>query len=143
MRQMYSTHLPNFLIINKLAILPNKLKIYKRNLILRSSLRAEVASMNWSNILSSNDSDNVNTLFHSFYSAVVKVVDKHAPSFVQNYSERGFSVCPSLGLLLVLIKNSIKIKNKYKFYRNKLNHLQRVSKKMYYERILQWISKYF
>ena len=74
-------HLPNFVIINKLAILPQNCKLYKRDFsaLDKEALITEVSSINWIEILPCSDSTNGNYIFRSFYSHVARINDEHAP----------------------------------------------------------------
>ena len=77
-------------------------------------------------------------MFSSFYSEFNKVVNKHAP--MRTLSRRKAKQC-SKPWITKGIRTSIKIKNKlylsgndtkYKFYRNKICSLTRISKKQYF-----------
>ena len=141
-----SDHLPNFL-INKISELPNNnLKLFKRNYSNFNAelFEADVSNIDWYNVLPNDN--NVNNLFQSFHSEILKVVDRHAP--VTRISRNEVKTM-SKSWITSGIRKSIKRKNKlynkylstkneyykskYKCYRNKLNHLQRISKKIYYE----------
>ena len=138
-------HLPNFLIINKFSHLPSKTNIFKRDYshFKDSDLVDEIRSIDWSTILL--DSHDVNALFNSFYSNLSNIVDKHVPLKKLQKKEIKFMSKPwitpaikvSIGIKNNLYKNYLKTRSlyfhsKFKFYRNKLNHLLRISKRMYY-----------
>ena len=138
-------HFPNFLIINKFSHLPSKTKIYKRDYshFNDSALVDEIRFIDWSTVLS--DSYDVNTLFNSFYLKLSNIVDKHVPLKMLQKKEIKFMSKP---WITPAIKVSIDRKNKlykkylktrspylhskFKLYRNKLNHLLRISKRMCY-----------
>ena len=139
-------HLPNFLIINKFSHLPSKTNIFKRDYshFNDSDLVDEIRSIDWSTILL--DSHDVNALFNSFYSNLSNIVDKHVPLKKLQKKENKFMSKPwitpaikvSIGIKNNLYKNYLKTRSlyfhsKFKFYRNKLNHLLRISKRMYYK----------
>ena len=69
-------HLPNFLIINKFSTLPKGFKIFKRDFSLfnEQNFLQEMQSVNWN--LESLD-DNVNEMFDTFNSELMKIIDKH------------------------------------------------------------------
>ena len=138
-------HLPNFLIINKFSHLPSKTKIFKRDYshFNDSDLVDEIRSIDWSTILP--DSHDVNALFNSFYLKLSIIVDKHVPLKKLQKKEIKFMSKPwitpaikvSIDVKNNLYKNYLKTRSpylhsKFKFYRNKLNHLLRISKRIYY-----------
>ena len=135
-------HLPNFLIINKLNCVPKQMKILKRDYkrYNEAALIDEMKEIDWTTKLP--DSEDINLIFDSFYSTVSNIVDKHIPLKQLNKSEILNRLKP---WVTPAIRISIKIKNKlykkylkhqssfyhskYKIYRNKINHLLRISKK--------------
>ena len=145
-------HLPNFLIINKFSHVPSKTKIFQRDYshFNDSALVDEIRSIDWSTILL--DSHDVNALFNSFYSKLSYIVDKHVPlkKATEEMKEIKFMSKPwitpaikvSIDTKNNLYKNYLKTRSlylhsKFKFYRNKLNHLLRISKRMYYNDFFQ------
>jgi hypothetical protein len=110
-----SDHLPNFLIINKISELPNNnLRLFKRNYSNFNDelLEADVSNIDWYNVLPNDN--NVNNLFQSFHSEILKVVDRHAP--VTRISRNEVKTM-SKPWITSGIRKSIKRKNKlYKKY---------------------------
>lgn len=139
-------HLPNFLIINKFSNLPKQFKFSKRDYSCfnESNLLADVQTLSWEEVFS-NCSD-VSDMFQSLYSNISRIVDKHVPLKHLSRREIKFTHKPWISQG---IKTSIKVKNslfksftrtkkdyyyiKFKYYRNKLNHLIKLSKKQYYQ----------
>ena len=138
-------HLPNFLIINKLSSLPKNYKSLKRDYSYYNEARlsSDIQSISWED--EPPNSKHVNVLFDSFYSKLSSIVDTHLPL---KQLSKGEIKQTSKPWITRGIKQSIKIKNvffkkyiktgsgynydKFKLYRNKLNHLIRISKKDYY-----------
>ena len=86
-----------------------------------------------------NGNDNVNNVFSSFYNNFNKIINKHAP--IKKLSNRKAKQL-SKPWITSGIRASISIKNKlyasgddrkYRFYRNKICNLIRLSKKRYYQ----------
>ena len=140
-------HLPNFLIVNKISNLTSgNFKYYKRDYskFNKDSFQADMSSLEWHSILERNN--NINDTFEIFHSKTMKIVDKHVPLVRKTRKEIKTMSKP---WITPGIRNSIKVKNrlykkylmtkndyyksKFKHYRNKLNHLQRISKRTYYE----------
>jgi hypothetical protein len=87
----------------------------------------------------------LSTLFDIFYTKLSDIIDKHIP--VKQLSKRELKI-QSKPWISTAIRKSIQVKNefykkylktkspyyhsKFKFYRNKLNHLLRISKRNYY-----------
>jgi len=138
-------HLPNFLIINKFAMLPKQFKLYKRDYsnFNESAFLEDLDSINWSHEFS--DSGNASLMFDQFYSNISTIVDKHIP--LKQLSIREIKQLTKPWITKGL-QTSIKIKNrfykkfiktkslyyqdKFKYYRNRLNHLLKISKQRYY-----------
>lgn len=138
-------HLPNFLIINKYSHLPKNIKIYKRDFskFNQSAMINDFESLNWEEILPSTDDPNI--IFDSFHEKVSQIIDFHIPVKQLSKQELKFRSKP---WITQGIRKSIKIKNnlykkyiksrtiyyytKFKLYRNKINHLCKISKKNYY-----------
>ena len=140
-------HLPNFLIINKFSTLPKNFKISRRDYsqFSESSLLEDFQSVNWNQVIP--DSNNATLMFDAFYSKLSKIVDKHIP--LKQLSKKDIKhiskpwITPGIRASLI-VKNKIYNKfiktrslyyqNKFKLYRNKLNHLIRISKIDYYNK---------
>ena len=141
-------HLPNFFIVNKISNLTSdNFKYYSKDYskFNEDSFLADMSNLEWHNILHANS--NITDMFKNFYSETKKIVDKHE-LFVRKTRNETKTI--SKPWITPGIKNSIKLKNrlykkylmtksdyyksKYKYYRNKLNNLQRISKRMYYEK---------
>ena len=138
-------HLPNFLIIKEFKSVPNKTKAYKRDYkhYDEEAFLEEMKNIDWTKRLP--ESEDINQMFDTFYSTVSSIVDKHIPLKQLSKSE---SLNKSKPWITSALRESIKIKNKlykkylkhrssfyhskYKIYRNKINHLLRISKKQYY-----------
>ena len=97
----------------------------------------EVRQIRW-NIVIEKHCRNVDKLFSSFYNKLNKLVNKHVPR--KNVTKRDMKNF-SKPWISAVIKRSIKEKNrlltqgeheKYKYYRNRISTLIRVSKKKYY-----------
>ena len=98
----------------------------------------DLAEVDWDRIVA-NGNDNVNNLFSSFYNNFNKIVNKLAP--IKKLSNRKAKQL-SKPWITSGIRASISIKNKlyasgddrkYRFYRNKICNLIRLSKKRYYQ----------
>ena len=140
-------HLPNFLIINRYSILPSNFKIYKRDYSKcnEQMLVKEFSNINWDKVLPTYGA-NVNDIFESFYLETTNIINKHAPLRKVTRSEIKIM---SKTWITKAIKGSIKTKkklfhkylrtkntyhhSKYKANRNKLNHIIKVSKIIYYD----------
>ena len=72
-------HLPNFLIISKLHLLPKNIKITLRDYSKynESLLLDEIKSIDWGNEL--KELDDASKLFDNFYSKLSSTIDKHIP----------------------------------------------------------------
>ena len=104
----------------------------------------DVESVDWSFNSSSND---VNVMFDTFYSRLSNIIDRHIP--IKKLSAKEIKQL-SKPWITSGIRRSIRIKNKlykrfiktqsayyhtkFKLYRNKLNHLIKISKVDYYRR---------
>ena len=140
-----SDHLPNFLIFNKFSSLPCNVKIFKRDYSKfdQQALISEIQLIDWETIFVPNDS--ACNMFKSFYSKISSIINKHIP--VKQLSRREIKL-KSKPWISKALRKSIQIKNnyykkylktkstyyhtKFKLYRNKLNHLLKISKKQYY-----------
>ena len=75
-----SDHLPNFLIINEITMLPDsKDKIYKQDFsnVNEEPVLNDFASIQWQHLFS--ESQNVNQLFEVFFPKCSEIVNKHFP----------------------------------------------------------------
>ena len=134
-------HLPNFIIVNKLSTLPNNLKVYKRDFspLDRDALLSDVASIDWTGILSGEASASVKDIFQAFYQCISEIIDRNTPLRKLSRKElRSFSK----PWITSGLKASIKVKDKlykkylatrsayyrtkYKFYRNRVSSLIRI-----------------
>ena len=136
-----SDHLPNFLIFNKFSSLPCNVKIFKRDYSKfdQQALISEIQLVDWETIFVPNDS--ACNMFKSFYSKISSIINKHIP--VKQLSRREIKL-KSKPWISKALRKSIQIKNnyykkylntkttyyhtKFKLYRNKLNHLLKISK---------------
>ena len=140
-----SDHLSNFLIVSKLSSLPANIKIFKRNYsnFDKQALITDIQSINWDDLL--GDVYEPGSMFDSFYNKISEVIDTHIPI---KQSSRHELKSRSKPWITSGIRTSIRIKNalfkkflktkstyyhaKFKLYRNKLNHLIKLSKRNYY-----------
>ena len=138
-------HLTNFLIFNKFASLPCNVKLYKRDYstLDQQALISEIQSIEWQDVFASDS--NPTSMFSSFYSKVSGVIDRHIP--IKQLSRRELKL-KSKPWITPALRKSIHVKNnlykkfiktksiyyhtRFKLYRNKLNHLLKISKKQYY-----------
>ena len=129
-------HLPNFIIINKLSALPKNIRIYKRDYshFNKETLINNIQMIDW-HLLFGTASD----------PSISEVIDKHIP--VKQICRKELKL-RSKPWITIGIKKSILVKNKlhkkflktksayycskFKYYRNKLNHLLRIQKRKYY-----------
>ena len=138
-------HLPNFIIMDKFTTLPQKVKLYKRDFSTLNSvdLVNDIQSIDWDAMFDSEK--DLSIIFNKFYSCISEIIDKHIPLKLLSKRQIKFSMKPWITPALkksIQIKNryyrkflrtkSIYFHNKFKLYRNKLNHLLKISKKQYY-----------
>ena len=139
-------HLANFIILSNFGSLPSNIKVYKRDYskLNESTLISEMQSIDWHSIFTS-DSD-PSDMFCSFYSTIFDIVDKHIPLKQLSKKELKFQskpwITPAIKVSNVQVKNKLYKKylktkscyfhSKFKLYRNKLNHLLKLSKLQYY-----------
>ena len=137
-------HLPNFLIISNYTCLPNNIKMYGIDYshFSESAFIEDCQSVNWEEVVLSSSDVN---MFESLYTKLSEIIDAHVP--VKKISNNQLKR-KSKPWITPAVKNSIQIKNKlykkflktkspyyyskFKYYRNKLNHLLKISKKRYY-----------
>ena len=137
-------HLPNFLIISNYTCLPNNIKMYRRDYShFSESAFIDCQSVNWEEVVHS--SSDVNHMFESLYTKLSEIIYAYVP--VKKISNNQLKL-KSKPWITPAIKNSIQIKNKlykkflktkspyyyskFKYNRNKLDHLLKISKKRYY-----------
>ena len=138
-------HLPNFILFNKFSALTPNIKIYKRDYskLSEEALVNEVSSIDWNMLFAKNQDPSY--LFDTFYNKISQLIDKHIP--IKQISRNELKL-RSKPWITSGIKKSISVKNKlykkhlktksehyhkkFKLYRNKINHLLKLSKKMYY-----------
>jgi hypothetical protein len=108
-----------------------------------TALVNDIQAIDWWQVFSGNT--NTNDMFDSFHKTVTEIVDAHIP--IKQMSKRQLK-CQSKPWITPAIKTSIKKKNdlyktflktksqyyhlKFKTYRNKINHLLKISKRKYY-----------
>ena len=109
-----------------------------------AALIDEMKEIDWTTKLP--DSEDINLIFVSFYSTLSNIADKHIPLKQLNKSEILNRSKPWVTLPAIRISIKIKSKfykkylkhrspfyhSKYEIYRNKINHLLRISKKKYH-----------
>jgi hypothetical protein len=140
-------HLQNFLIFDKFTSLPTNIKLYKRDYskLNYSDLINDVQNINWDEVFVSELDPS--SMFLSFYDRISVIIDKHIPAKLITRKELKLNSKP---WIMSALKRSIQIKNKwhkkflktksvydynkFKCYRNKLNHLLKLSKKQYYNK---------
>ena len=140
-----SDHLPNFLAINTYPHFPKGINIYRRDFRAfdQGALIEDFQLINWNNELPEVQDPNI--LFNSFYDKVIEIVDHHIPIKKIPKRELKFQRKPwitpalqkSINIKNKLYKKYMKSKSiyhftKFKIYRNKINHLCKISKKQYY-----------
>ena len=95
----------------------------------------DLSQLHWESLRSGSD---VDKLFSTFYNKLNTLINKHAP--LRSLSKRKIKRL-SKPWITKGIRKSIRIKNdlffsgdrdKYKFYRNKILHLSRISKRTFY-----------
>jgi hypothetical protein len=141
-----SDHLPNFLFINRLNIFPHKTKRFKRcySELNQTALLAEVQSWNWNSIIP--QTNDVNLIFSAFYTKITEAINNHIPLIPLSKKQVKLAAKPWITSGLkksidtknslyrkCLVSQSFFFKAKYKVYRNKLNHLILLSKKLYHK----------
>ena len=135
-------HLDNFLIINKVSCITSNVKIYKRDIskFNETDLVNEVQAVDWKEVLGSHGFE-PSLMLDSFYAKVSSIIDKHIP--IKELSKKEGQI-QSKPWITSGIRKSIHKKNvicyqrylktksqqnylKFKKYRNKINHLIRIS----------------
>ena len=140
-------HLPNFLIINNFSTLPKNFKLFRRDYsnFDEVTFLNEIQSINWE--FETSIDDDPDSMFDVFYSKLSSVVDRHIPlkqlskAHLKNLDKPWISrgIRKSIKLKNNYYKKYIKTRsiyhyNKFKTYRNKINHLLRISKVNYYNK---------
>ena len=134
-----SDHFSQFCILTSTRDKIKQKQIKKRDLshFNPDSLNSDLATIDWSCIIKTQ-ANNVHELFSTFYRNFNKIINKHAP--IKTLSQRRIKQF-SKPWITKGIRTSIKEKNrlyqigdqeKYKYYRNKICSLIRLSKKHYY-----------
>ena len=134
-----SDHFSQFCILTSTRDKIKQKQIKKRDLshFNPDSLNSDLATIDWSCIIKTH-ANNVDELFSTFYRNFNKIINKHAP--IKTLSQRRIKQF-SKPWITKGIRTSIKEKNrlyqigdqeKYKYYRNKICSLTRLSKKRYY-----------
>ena len=138
-------HLPNFLIITKISGNKKNTNIFKRDFshFDEQLLNVEVQSFDWEGMISSNSDPN--QMFDLFYTKLSGIIDAHIP--IKKLSKRELkikykpwitrAIRVSIQEKNRLYKKYLKTKSayyhaKFKLYRNKINHLLKLSKRQYY-----------
>lgn len=116
---------------------PKKIKIRNFSNFSTDSFINDLNQINWNKIVS-DGKDNIDKVFSTFYNRFNTIVNRHAP--IKPLSRRQVKRF-SKPWITPGIRSSIKIKNslfangdesKYKYYRNKIRNLIRISKRRYY-----------
>jgi hypothetical protein len=142
-------HLPNFLIFTKFSTLPANIRIYKRvySHCKETDLFREMESLNWHEIFEGIPNSDPSLMFDSFYTKTSEIIDKHLPLKQLSRRELKFEtkpwITPAIKVSICfknrLYKKYLKTKSlyyhaKFKYYRNKINHLLKISKRQYYNK---------
>ena len=149
-----SDHLPNFLLINKLDTKSQKLPTYRRDFtkLKEPELLHELNSIDWEQLLPEESS--VHTNFDIFLSETTKLINKHIHLKKLSRKQRKFASKP---WITTGLRTSINVKNKYykeylktksdfclhkfKTYKNRINRLIFISKRLHYNSYFQEHSK--
>ena len=138
-------HLPNFLIINKYEPLSANISKTIRDFskLNKPDLMNELNSINWPDVFATDLDPSL--VFKIFYDITSQIIDRHIPERSMTRKEKKFESKPwithglkvSIQLKNKLYRKWIKTKStyyhaKFKLYRNKINHLLKISKKKYY-----------
>ena len=130
-------HFSQFCIFQSSILTSQPAKITSRDYSKYSEQRflQDLSQLHWESLLSGSD---VDKLFSTFYNKLNKLINKYAP--LRSLSKRKIKRL-SKPWITKGIRKSIRIKNelffsgdrdKYKFYRNKILHLSRISKRTFY-----------
>jgi hypothetical protein len=142
-----SDHLPNFVILEKFSFLPSNVNMYRRDYSQLNELDLidDFQHVNWQTVLQVSTCNDPSSMFDLFYAKTTEIIDKHIP--VKELSRKEIKL-KSKPWITQAIQKSINIKNKlykkflktkssyyhskFKLYRNKLNHILKISKRKYY-----------
>jgi hypothetical protein len=142
-----SDHLPNFVILEKFSFLPSNVNMYRRDYskLNKLDLIVDFQHVNWQTVLQVSTCNDPSSMFVLFYAKTTEIIDKHIP--VKELSRKEIKL-KSKPWITQAIQKSINIKNKlykkflktkssyyhskFKLYRNKLNHILKISKRKYY-----------
>ena len=140
-----SDHMPNFIIIQDYKKSELREKYYKRDYSKFDQDKFNNDLQHDNTLQSIIEGEDVNTSYNSFHAHLQNTIDKHAPIKSLSKKETELKINP---WLTKRILKSINIKTKhykkfmaskdnkhhniYKLYRNKLNHIIRTSKNIYY-----------
>ena len=140
-------NLPNFIIFTKFSTVPTNIRIYKRvySRCKETDLFREMESLNWHEIFEGIPNSDPSLMFDTFYSKTSETIDKHLPLKQLSRRELKFEtkhwITPAIKVSICfknrLYKKYLKSKSiyyhaKFKYYRNKINHLLKISKRQYY-----------
>ena len=140
-----SDHLPNFLFVSKLSSLPANIKVFQRDYsnFDKQALVTDIQSINWDVLL--RDVYEPSSMFDGLNNKISEVIDTHIPIKQLSRQELKSRSKPwvtsgirtSIRIENGLFKKFLKTKSTYyharvKFYRNKLNHLTKLSNRSYY-----------
>ena len=146
-------HLPNFLIIKKIHPKKSKFEVHVRDYSKLNERRFidEIDQTDWDQALS--HTTNIDDMFDTFHTRIEEIVNKHGP--VRKLSKKEIKL-KDKPWITKAIQISIRKKNsiykkyiktklhkyflKFKYYRNKLNHLIKISKKQYYNNYFSAIN---
>ena len=138
-------HLPNFLLVSKFSSSPDNVKIFRRDYsnFDEQALINDIQSIDWDLLFSGNSDPSC--MFDTFYRKLSEFIDIHIPLKQLSKKDSKLKTKP---WITSAIRTSIKIRNnlykkflktkssyyqtKFKVYRNKLNHLIKISKRIYY-----------
>ena len=140
-----SDHLPNFLFVSKLSSLPANIKVFQRDYsnFDKQALVTDIQSINWDVLL--QDVYEPSSMFDGLNNKISEVIDTHIP--IKQLSRQELKsrskpwvtsgITTSIRIENGLFKKFLKTKSTYyharvKFYRNKLNHLTKLSNRSYY-----------
>ena len=132
-----SDHFSQFCILKSAVERPNigKGKVRDFSKFSSESFTADLSQVNWNKIVERGNGD-INRLFSSFYNRFNKIINKHALFKTNRRVQQLTKPWIAKG-----IRASIKVKNKlymsgenakYKYYRNKISTLTRISKRQFY-----------
>jgi len=139
-------HLPSFLVVSKFSSLPENVKIFKRYFshFDEQALINDIQSIDWTLLFSCNSDPSC--MFDTFYSKISEFIDIHIPLKQLTKKESQLKtkpwITPAIRTSIKIRKNTLYEKflktkssyyqTKFKVYRNKLNHLIKISKRNYY-----------